>query len=306
MRETITIAFCLLLIFLGLQTGFLRTGMDYESLQKKMENLQTANDRLSEELKRTPGAVANLEGAGAGQQQIDELKAELEHYRTAENTGNQKTRELKTKWLKEFNQEIKAGDCEIRDEDGRMVFMTRDQFLFKGDTNGFNRPAQELLLKFAHAIREQKDMEIQILAHTDFLIEGKNAGEKNAKTSALALSRAQAVGDFLDVQGGVDPVQMVASSCGHSRPVVSNDSEYHRAQNRRFEFWIQPVNPRGFNQARKIARFEKQFKSSPPAPKIEKTVKPSAEDTETKPIGAEALDQDDAVNFKGGYEKPQE
>jgi chemotaxis protein MotB len=296
MRETITIAVCLLLVFAGLQTGFLRMGLDYDSLQKKLETLQTANDRLSEELKLGPGA------AGA-QAQIEELKAEVEHYRSGENGVDQKMQEQKAQWLKLFDQEIKDGDLEIHDEDNVLTLVSRDKALFQGETEKLAPGAQAWLLKLAQAIRGQKDWEIRIQGHSDLIVSGKNAAEKNARARNLTLVRAQALGDFLDAQGGVDPVQIVAATCGANRPLISNDSEYHRAQNRRFDFLIAPVNPRGMNQARKISHFEKQL--APALPKKAKAAVRSEEESgETQPLGAESLDQDD--NAKAGYEKPKE
>jgi flagellar motor protein MotB len=300
MRETITIAVCLLLIFMGLQTGFLRTGLDYDNLQKKMESLQVVNDRLSEELKTAPGA-----GSAGAQQQLDELKSEVEHYRNSENGTHQKIQAQKEQWLKIFDQEIKDGELEIRDEDNNLVVTARDRALFQGESEKISRNAQAWLLKLAQEIRDQKDWEIRILGHTDLIVNGKNAAEKNSKFRAWALLRAQVLGDFLDAQGGVDPVQIIAASCGASRPLVSNDSEYHRAQNRRFEFWFSSVNPRGMNQSRKIARFEKQLAVA--APPKSKTVKSGEEETGgAQPLGAESLNQDDNTNFNVGYEKPKE
>ncbi|NTV52861.1 MAG: OmpA family protein [Candidatus Firestonebacteria bacterium] len=300
MRETITLAVCLLLIFAGLQSGFLRTGLDYENLQKKMESLQTANDRLSEELKSGPGA-----GSGESQAQIAELKAEVEHYRSGDTGVLQKIQEQKGQWLKLFDRECKDGELELREEDNAVILISRDTVLFQGETEKINRKAQVWLLKLAQAIRDQKDWEIRIQGHTDLMVEGKNAGEKNARSRVLALNRAQLLGDFLDKQGGVDPVQIVAATCGANRPLVANDSEYHRAQNRRFEFSFVPVNPRSLNQARKIMRFEKQLTTISPSKAV---ATPTANETagETQPLGADALDQQDNVNFKAGYEKPKE
>jgi outer membrane protein OmpA-like peptidoglycan-associated protein len=264
-----------------------------------MESLQTANDRLSEELKIGPGA-----GAAGAQQQIDELRAEVEHYRSGENGANQKIQEQKVQWLKTFDREIKNGELEIRDEDNVLAVVSRDKALFQGETDRISSGAQAWLLKLAQEIRDEKDWELRILGHTDLITGGKGAAEKNARARTLALGRAQALGDFLDASGGVDPVQIVAATCGASRPLVSNDSDYHRAQNRRFEFLFSPVNPRGLNQARKIVRFEKQLATAPPAKP--KAVKVEEEPGDAQPLGAESLDQDDNSNFNAGYEKPKE
>jgi len=302
MRETITIAVCLLLVFAGLQTGFLRTGLEYDGLQKKMETQQMANDRLSAELKLAPGAVA-----GSAQPQIDELKAELEHYRSNESGPNQKIQEQKTQWLKLFDRETKDGDLEIHDDDNILTVVSRDKALFQGETEKINPAAKVWLMKLAQAVKEQKDTEIRILGHTDLMLEGKNLADKNMRARLLALNRVQVLGDFLDMQGGVDPVQIVAATCGSNRPLVANDSEYHRAQNRRFEFLFTSLSPHTLSQARKISRFEKQLATTP-APKVKpaKAREISAGEDESQPLGAEALDQSDSTSFKGGYEKPKE
>jgi outer membrane protein OmpA-like peptidoglycan-associated protein len=57
----------------------------------------------------------------------------------------------------------------------------------------------------------------------------------------LSRRRARAVADYLG-QRGVSPARMVVDSRGEEDPIASNDTEAGRAQNRRVELVVRPMN----------------------------------------------------------------
>jgi outer membrane protein OmpA-like peptidoglycan-associated protein len=75
-----------------------------------------------------------------------------------------------------------------------------------------------------------KLVKIQISGHTD------NTGDKQ-RNILLSNNRAKAVTEYL-ISKGIDKDRLSFKGYGDSKPVVPNDSEAHKAMNRRTEFMI--------------------------------------------------------------------
>ncbi|RZK25861.1 MAG: OmpA family protein, partial [Hymenobacter sp.] len=79
-------------------------------------------------------------------------------------------------------------------------------------------------------LRQDPSLRVEVAGHTD------NLG-KSADNLALSQRRAQAVFTYLTGHG-VPAARLRAHGYGAAKPLVSNDSEAHRAQNRRIELQI--------------------------------------------------------------------
>ena len=88
-------------------------------------------------------------------------------------------------------------------------------------------PVLDQLVKF---LKQNPGIKVEISAHTDDL----GSEQYNQK---LSLRRANAVVEYLK-EHGISPDRMIAIGYGESRPLVPNDSDEHRAMNRRVEFKI--------------------------------------------------------------------
>lgn len=84
-----------------------------------------------------------------------------------------------------------------------------------------------VLDKVAVWLKAHPDAKLEIEGHTD------NAGS-DAHNQALSQGRADAAKAYL-VGTGIDADRLTTSAFGATKPVVPNDSETHRAQNRRVE-----------------------------------------------------------------------
>ncbi|MBR9976306.1 MAG: OmpA family protein, partial [Bacteroidetes bacterium] len=85
----------------------------------------------------------------------------------------------------------------------------------------------ERLIRF---LKSNKDLRIVIAAHTD------DIGSDDYNVD-LSRKRARSVVEYL-VSNGINAQRLEAIGYGESRPEVPNDSEEHRARNRRVEFRI--------------------------------------------------------------------
>ncbi len=91
-------------------------------------------------------------------------------------------------------------------------------------------PQLERLAAFALAC---PDVDVMITGHTD------STGDPGWNQTLSEL-RAAAVGDFIAARG-VDPMRLVISGAGATRPLVDNATRYGRGKNRRIEINFRPT-----------------------------------------------------------------
>jgi outer membrane protein OmpA-like peptidoglycan-associated protein len=93
-----------------------------------------------------------------------------------------------------------------------------------------------LLDQVATVLRNHAELAtVRVEGHTD------DKGD-DAKNLALSQARADAVRDYL-IGKGIEPVRLVATGLGETRPAVPNKDAAAREQNRRVEFVIAPPQP---------------------------------------------------------------
>jgi chemotaxis protein MotB len=92
--------------------------------------------------------------------------------------------------------------------------------------------ALPVLNKVAEMAIKTPGYELLVVGHTDDLPIQTTRFPSNWELSA---ARASAVVKYLAQKGGLDPSRLAASGYGSSWPVVLNDSQEHRAMNRRVE-----------------------------------------------------------------------
>ena len=91
------------------------------------------------------------------------------------------------------------------------------------------------LNQVAESLKSYPDTRVQIIGHTD------STGSA-AFNQQLSVNRANAVVVYLSAQG-IPTQRMQAVGMGESQPIASNDTAAGRAQNRRVEIKIIPVEP---------------------------------------------------------------
>jgi OmpA-OmpF porin, OOP family len=101
---------------------------------------------------------------------------------------------------------------------------------FEFDSAKLTRDARVTLDRVARGLRNQPDLRLAIVGHTDSL--GTEAYNQH-----LSYARALSVRNFL-VDIGIDGNRLQPKGLGESRPIASNDSDQGRAQNRRVEFEV--------------------------------------------------------------------
>jgi outer membrane protein OmpA-like peptidoglycan-associated protein len=124
----------------------------------------------------------------------------------------------------------------VKQESRGMVITLSGSVLFASNKDALLPAAQERLGQVAEALKTQDDHKIVVEGHTD-------SQGSAASNQGLSERRAQSVVSFL-VSRGVPQGQIRAQGLGPNRPVGDNGSPEGRANNRRVEIIVQPVEGR--------------------------------------------------------------
>lgn len=124
----------------------------------------------------------------------------------------------------------------VKQEPRGMVITLSGSVLFASNKDALLPAAQERLGQVADALKTQDDHKIVVEGHTD-------SQGSAASNQGLSERRAQSVVTFL-VSRGVPTEKIRAQGLGPTRPVADNTSVEGRANNRRVEIIVQPVEGR--------------------------------------------------------------
>ncbi|MBC8068113.1 MAG: OmpA family protein [Deltaproteobacteria bacterium] len=123
----------------------------------------------------------------------------------------------------------------MKQDGGRTVITLDGSVLFTSDSSKLLAPAMGKLQKVAEVISEYGDKyRVRVEGHTD---SRGSAGHNRS----LSESRAASVREFL-VGRGVQPTVITSVGRGEDAPIAPNDTAEGRADNRRVELVIEPVD----------------------------------------------------------------
>ncbi|MEH0156096.1 OmpA family protein [Limibacter armeniacum] len=113
-------------------------------------------------------------------------------------------------------------------EKGKSI--TLNNIFFEHDSYALLDESKSELDHVVNFLKRNSDLNIEISGHTD------NTGDKN-HNKQLSMKRAETVVNYLK-EHGIPAERMKSIGYGESKPLVPNDSEEHRAKNRRIEFSV--------------------------------------------------------------------
>jgi outer membrane protein OmpA-like peptidoglycan-associated protein len=140
----------------------------------------------------------------------------------------------KTDKAKKEAEAVKNAQVEtITDANGlEAVKVTFDSgILFATNKADLNATSKASLTQFAEVLKENRDMDIAIIGHTD------NTGS-DAVNNPLSKNRAQSVSKFLKSQGVASAQIKTIDGQGSTNPVADNSTAEGRKQNRRVEVYM--------------------------------------------------------------------
>ncbi|MDQ0472280.1 OmpA family protein [Labrys wisconsinensis] len=137
----------------------------------------------------------------------------------------QRTRTLEQKQAEETSQ-MSGEACQTRFS----VISTAGSIFFRTGSAELDSASEPLLVSVAEIAQRCPEVHVKVTGHTD-------AVGSHQANQILSEERARTVATFL-ASRGVDVKRIEASGRGDTQPVVANDTEEHRAKNRRIEFQV--------------------------------------------------------------------
>jgi chemotaxis protein MotB len=212
----------------------------YLEVSTSAEQLTAKNQALQQSLDSANAKSAQLEKdlaatQAATQATISELQAELESTKQAQ-VSMQSTYEGLVGQLKS---EVSNGSVTIQQmRDGIRVNLAQE-ILFKSGSANLDKAGKEILAKVAEEL-QGSTYEIQVIGHTDNQKIGPALAQRYPTNWELGSARASQI-TRLFKDAGIAESRMVAVSAADGRPRADNATEEGRAQNRRIEIRLRPV-----------------------------------------------------------------
>ncbi len=132
-----------------------------------------------------------------------------------------------------LRQQMQGTGVEVTRQDNNIVLTMPDAITFDFGQAGVKPQFYGVLNNLATTLNQFPETRVQIAGHTD------NVGS-DAANLQLSQQRANSVRSYM-ASNGVDPQRMQAVGYGESRPIADNSTDYGRAQNRRVEITLIPV-----------------------------------------------------------------
>lgn len=134
--------------------------------------------------------------------------------------------------VRAINNQIGLEGTEIQMTERGVVMTLKDKLLFESGQGRFSAGAYDRLVKIATIIK-QVAVPVEIEGHTDDRPINTRDYPSNWE---LSTTRAVSVLRYLVDEQGVEPGQLSAVGFAQYHPVAANDSDEHRAMNRRVDF----------------------------------------------------------------------
>jgi chemotaxis protein MotB len=202
---------------------------DKAGLQKQLDVTTGTNLAMEERLKQLGQDVSKLNTQNtAAQQQLEELRRQ----KAAAEARAAVFRNLVAK----LQSMIDSGDLKVLIRNGRMIIALPNDILFDSASTAVKPEGQKALAKVAQVLSTVSDRNFLVAGHTD------NVPIKTSRYPSnweLSTERAVNVVHLL-IKNKMSAKVLSAAGYGEHDPVVANDSEKNRAQNRRIEIVLQP------------------------------------------------------------------
>ena len=132
-----------------------------------------------------------------------------------------------------LRQQLQGTGVEVQRQNDNIVLTMPDAITFDFGRSDVKPQFYGVLNNLANTLNQFPQTRIQIAGHTD------NVGS-DASNLQLSQARANSVRGYLG-SVGVAPARMQAVGYGESRPIADNNTDYGRAQNRRVEITLVPI-----------------------------------------------------------------
>ena len=193
-----------------------------DTLKQQLSAEQKKNTQLVSDRSSLQSSVEEMEGALREQARRQaEADARIASFRAL---------------LDRFRPLIDTGKLKVRIVEGRMVLVLATDILFDRGSAKLSEDGRVAIMDVASVLASFPDRSFQVEGHTD---NDPISTRRYPSNWDLAADRALNVVKTM-IEGGLPATQVSGSSYGDNKPVVSNERDEGKAQNRRIEIVILP------------------------------------------------------------------
>lgn len=138
--------------------------------------------------------------------------------------------------------EIDQNQIQITQLADKLKVSIVDKILFPSGAAEITEAGLEVLERVGNVLKTIEDKIIRVEGHTDNVPISGRLAAKFPSNWELSTARATNVVRFLQEKVEIDPAKLEAVGLGEFQPVASNETKESRAQNRRIEIALLPIN----------------------------------------------------------------
>jgi len=142
----------------------------------------------------------------------------------------------------ELKKEIEQGDIKITQAVDRLSVNMVEKILFDSGKAEIKKDGLKVIQRVGDILKKVTDRQIRVEGHTDNVQIGSRIRDKYPTNWELSTARATNVVRYLQDKVGIDPKLLSAAGLADNKPVASNDTPEGRAQNRRIEVVLLPLD----------------------------------------------------------------
>lgn len=214
-----------------------------DELSKQIEELAAGKEVISQEINGLKSEKEELLSKSEYlNREVERLKlkaGELSTEKEKELAGVKSTYE---KLLSEMKHEIEKGDIKITRALDRLSVNMVEKILFDSGKAEIKPEGLKVLDRVGAILKGITDKQIKIEGHTDNVKIGARIKERYPTNWELSTARATSVVRYLQDKVGIDPKLLSAEGYSEYRPIAGNDTTEGRAQNRRMDIVLLPLD----------------------------------------------------------------
>jgi chemotaxis protein MotB len=216
---------------------------ELDDMQQQLDTAQGQLKVTSAELNSTTERLENtkmslMEASEVLTAKDEALKQKEEELRKA-SEYMKRTNQLYDQLVGELKDELASNQVKVKEmKDGINVNLS-EEILFPSGSAELNKSGQEVITRVSSKLAG-KEYQIIVVGFTDNIPIRGNLAKRYPTNWELAGARAASVVRLLE-KTGIESKKLVATSYGENFPVASNETDEGRAQNRRIEIRLRPV-----------------------------------------------------------------
>ena len=217
---------------------------------KEIQELSLENERLvASDMAKSEELASVKEALASEAKEKDYLGREVERLKVkAGEISSEKEREIANvrdtyeNLVREMKTEIERGDIKITQAIDRLSVNMVEKILFDSGKAEVKPDGLKVIKRVGDILKTVSDRQIRVEGHTDNVQIGARIREKYPTNWELSTARATNVVRYLEDRVGIDPKLLSAAGLADNKPVAVNDTPEGRAQNRRIEIVLLPLD----------------------------------------------------------------